>query len=82
MLEKDIVNDNAHVDDHEDLVVNGDMNRPISREEVLFALRKLKNRKAPGPDKIIGEMYKHSNEQVVDFFMKFFNVLFDNGIFP
>ena len=58
------------------------MNRPISREEVLYALRKLKNHKAPGPDGIIGEIYKNSNDQVIQFFVKLFNALFDKGIYP
>ena len=58
------------------------MNRPISREEIEFAFRKLKNRKAPGPDSILGEILKHSKEKIIPFFVKLFNVLFENGIYP
>ena len=54
----------------------------ITKEEVVFAIKKLKTRKAAGPDLLIGEMYKHSNDQVINFFVKFFNALFDKGIFP
>ena len=63
---------------------NGDdvLDRPISREEVLLAIRKLKNNKAAGPDGIIGEMLKYAGDPVVDFLVKLFNILFDRGIFP
>ena len=58
------------------------LNRPISKGEVLLALRKLKNEKAAGPDGIIGEMLKNSGSYVLDFFVKFFNALFEKGVFP
>ena len=58
------------------------LNRPISKEEVLLALRKLKNKKAAGPDGIIGKMLKNSGNYVLDFFVKFFNALFEKGVFP
>jgi hypothetical protein len=58
------------------------MDHPISREEVLLAVRKLKNGKAPGPDRIIGEMLKYAGDRVIDFFVKLVNTLFDRGIFP
>ena len=48
------------------------LNRPISKEEVLLALRKLKNKKSAGPDGIIGEMLKNSGSYVLDFFVNFF----------
>ena len=58
------------------------LNRPISKEEVLLALRKLKNKKAAGPDGIIGEMLKNTGSYVLDFFVKLFNALFEKGVFP
>ena len=33
----------------------------------MFAFRKLKNKKAAGPDGIIGEMLKNSGIHVIDF---------------
>ena len=57
-------------------------NRPISLDEVMLALRKLKPKKAAGPDQIIGEVLKQANLQIAPFFVKFFNVLFDFGIYP
>ena len=48
----------------------------------MLALRKIKLRKAPGPDGVIGEIIRYSGNQVVYFFVKFFNTLFEKGIFP
>ena len=57
------------------------MNRPISDAEVLLAIRKIKPRKAAGPDGITEEIIKHAGGRVTDFFVKFFNTLFDKGVF-
>ena len=57
-------------------------NRRIAKEEVLLAICKLKNGKAAGPDGIIPEMLKHASDQMVNFVVKYFNVLFDEGIYP
>ena len=56
--------------------------QPISKQEVLDALKKVKNSKAAGPDGIIGELLKYSDNTVVDFLVKFYNTLFDEGIYP
>ncbi len=80
LLEKEVdfdFDDENAVQDNE-----SSLNRPISKEEVLLAFKKLKNKKAAGPDGIIGEMLKNSGTYVIDFFVKFFNALFEKGIFP
>ena len=88
LLEKGVNNDDItdsatdDDDDNDDDDENHTLNRPISEAEVLLALRKIKLRKAPGPDGIIGEIIKYSGNQVAHFFVKFFNTLFDKGIFP
>ena len=87
LLEKEVNNDDitdstTDDDDDNDDDENHTLNRPISEAEVLLALRKIKLRKAPGPDGIIGEIIRYSGNQVVHFFVKFFNTLFDSGIFP
>ena len=58
-------NDNVGLYDDEDCNDNDNyvLNRPISLEEVLIALNRLKNRKAAGPDGIIGEMLKNVPSQ-------------------
>ena len=82
LLEKEVNNDDITDSTIDDDDVNHTLNRPISEAEVLLALRKIKLRKAPGPDGIIGEIISYSGNQVVHFFVKFFNTLFDKGIFP
>ena len=47
----------------------------------MLVLRKIKLRKTSGPDRIIGDIVRYSSNQVDDFFVKFFNTLFDKGIF-
>eukprot|EP00745_Piridium_sociabile_P002264 TRINITY_DN113801_c0_g1_i1.p1 TRINITY_DN113801_c0_g1~~TRINITY_DN113801_c0_g1_i1.p1 ORF type:complete len:177 (-),score=18.67 TRINITY_DN113801_c0_g1_i1:134-664(-) len=60
------------------------LNRPISTEEILVALRKLKKGKAAGPDGIINELLKNAckSDVVLGFFVTFFNALFDRGVYP
>ena len=57
-------------------------NRPISKEEVLIAINKLKPHKAAGRNGVIGEMMKYAGECVVDFLVKLFNALFGEGLVP
>ena len=65
LLEKEVdfdFDDEIAVHDNE-----SSLNRPISKEEVLLAFRKLKNKKAAGPDGIIGEMLKNSGTYAIAF---------------
>jgi hypothetical protein len=82
LLEKNELNVEDGADDVENVNEDNLLNQPISEEEVLLAMRKLKCRKAAGPDCVIGELLKYACPQIVPFFVKFFNVLFDKGIFP
>ena len=76
VLEQDI--QDHDFDDFENCESDVYYDRPITREEVLLAVQRLKNGKAAGPDGIIGEILKHA----MDFLVKFFNVLFDRGRYP
>ena len=64
LLEKEVNNDDiidSTIDDDADADnENHTLNRPISEAEVLIALRKIKLRKAPGPNGIIGEIIGYS----------------------
>ena len=54
----------------------------ISVGEIKIALNKLKNKKAAGPDNIIGEFYKNAGDVILPFLHKFFNYIFEHGLFP
>ena len=57
-------------------------NEPISKEEIVNSIKYLKCGKPAGPDKILGEMLKHSSASVIDFLVILLNKLFNEGIFP
>jgi hypothetical protein len=76
-------NANTPVDDEDDDDFNNMwFNQKITKEEILFAICKLKLRKAPGPDGLSGEFFKNALDAIVPFFIRFFNVLFEKGIYP
>ena len=54
----------------------------ITECEVYAAIRSLGNRKAAGPDGMIGEFFKNSAASVVPFLVKYFNKLFTSGSYP
>ena len=80
LLDQDVGNhdDTLHIDDS----YEEDLDRPISREEIIIALKKLKPRKSAGPDGMIGEFFKYSGILTINFLVKLFNKLFDEGIYP
>ena len=50
-------------------------NDPITKEEVVASVKKLKPGKSCGPDTILGEMFKHGNTVVTDYLVLLFNKL-------
>ena len=58
------------------------LNQPFTEDEINAAIKALKDLKAAGPDGLIGEFYKSSTIYIVPFLVKFFNFLFDHGLFP
>jgi len=56
--------------------------RPITREEVKEALRKMKSGKAVGPDSIPVEVWKSLVEDGVAWLTDFFNVIFKTAKMP
>ena len=68
-------------DDFENCESDVYYDRPITREEVLLAIQRLKNGKAAGPDGITGELFKHAGHLAVVFLVKLFIALFERGIY-
>ena len=61
---------------------NYSLGRPITREEVKEALRKMKSGKAVGLDSILVEVWKSLGEDGVALLTDFFNVIFKTAKIP
>ena len=58
------------------------LNQPITEDEINAAIKAVKDQKSVGPDGLIGKFYKSSTIYILPFLVKFFNLLFDHGLFP
>ena len=45
-------------------------------------MNKLKAKKAAGDDGIIPEFFKHANNDVMEYMVNLFNILYEKGIYP
>ncbi|MEW8547931.1 MAG: hypothetical protein AB2693_30870, partial [Candidatus Thiodiazotropha sp.] len=85
---KDINSDKSNTEDSTEYdpekmqTINQEINQPISPEEILLAIRCLKNNKSHGSDKIINEQLKCSSQLMLPIYVKLFNIIFDKGIIP
>ena len=68
--------DNSSMDDENIL------NKPITEEEIRTCISKLKNHKAPGIDNIINEYITTTEDILMPAYIRVFNIIFMNGIFP
>ena len=70
--------DDTHASEYD-----AELNQDIREDEVRAAIKKtLKNGKSPGPDCVLGELLKKSQETVVSFLTSCFNHLFNNSLLP
>ena len=58
------------------------LNRPFTHQEIAEAIIKLKNNKAGGSDQILNEFLKHSRNEFVQYYTKFFNLILESGHMP
>ena len=58
------------------------MKNPFTHHELQSALRKLKTKKAPGPDGISNEMLAHLGSAAVDKLLEIFNLSWQEGTVP
>nr|XP_006817258.1 PREDICTED: RNA-directed DNA polymerase from mobile element jockey-like [Saccoglossus kowalevskii] len=63
-------------------IINPDLDKDISEQEINSALKKIKTGKSPGPDAIINEMLKFSNPLLITCLKRLFNQILSNGVFP
>ena len=60
--------------------MNMDINKPITENEILTAVKNLKNNKSPGVDNILNEHIKSTIQIMLPIYTKLFNIIFDTGI--
>ena len=58
------------------------INQSICEQEVVNAIKSLKNNKACSDDMILNEFLKHAACKLMSVFLKLFNIVFDSGIIP
>lgn len=59
-----------------------ELNQQITQEEIMQAIKRLKNGKSSGIDNTLNEHIKHTAEMLLPLYHKLFNLIFDNGIIP
>ena len=58
---------------------NVELNKPISLEELKHVIKKMKNKKAEGVDKIANEMIKHFPDKILCLILEIFNAFLKSG---
>ena len=58
------------------------MNDKITEEELLDAIKNLKNNKSPGLDNILNEYLRKSTPELTQIYCKIFNIVLYTGIIP
>ena len=66
----------------EPVLMNEEINAPITENEINEAAKSLKNNKSPGIDEILNEHIKTSVPHLLPTYHKLFNIIFDKGIIP
>ena len=65
-----------------DTPLNDILNAPITKDEVIYSLSKLKNNKASGIDGIPAEIFKYSGGIIDESLAILFNIIFNEGVYP
>ncbi len=65
-----------------DLNSNDVLDKPITEEEVLYCIKRLRNNKAMGDDLILNEYIKSSADILKTIYVKLFNVILNSGKIP
>ena len=74
----DIPQDTSNIQNTE----NEEINQPIIEDEILLAVKSLKNNKSPGTDDVVNEQIKSTITYMMPIYIKLFNIVLDTGIIP
>jgi len=69
-----------HIDDQMPNVE--ELDKPITKQEVVGSIKRLKSGKSGGLDGIVPEMLKEASNQIGDFLTDLFNEIFISGVYP
>jgi exonuclease III len=58
------------------------LNSPFTEKEILEAIKRLKNNKACGLDKVVNEYIKSTSDLMIQLYVKLFNIVLNTGIIP
>ena len=61
---------------------NSELDMPITKDEIIKCIKKLKSNKASGIDNISNEFIKASSELMIDIYVSLFNIVFSSGQIP
>jgi len=75
-------NENIQTNETDNGNANEEINNPITEEEILSAVKTLKNNKSPGIDNIINEHMKYTIQTMLPIYVKLFNIIFNTGTVP
>ena len=64
------------------LRINQEINLPISPDEIMSAVKMLKNNKSPGIDEVLNEHIRCTVQMLLPTYTKLFNIIFDTGVVP
>ncbi|KAK6185461.1 hypothetical protein SNE40_007689 [Patella caerulea] len=79
------LNDYTDVENDDEYNINSEnstLDKEISKEEILYSVKCLKNNKAAGTDMVINEYIKSTIEIFIPIYYIFFNLILNSGIVP
>ena len=76
------INDTVPNIDIDDNSTNEEINSPITVDDIIEAVKILKNNKYPGNDDLLNEHLKSSLHLMLPIYLKLFNIILDSGVVP